>query len=95
MSGLAQIGASHNAKEIVALAKQWVKEQYADELIDDIGLEEVRFSRGYWYITIGFSRPWDNAAFNSLGIRKPRSYKIVKIQDNTATVESMKNRDDD
>jgi hypothetical protein len=72
-----------DTKEAVKLAKDWVGKFFADEGVADIGLEEVRFHRGVWEITIGFSRSWDVAsvAGSSLGLQRPRSYKVVLVSD--------------
>jgi hypothetical protein len=40
----------------VRAAKKWLGEVYADEPIENIGLEEVRFRDGNWEITLGFNR---------------------------------------
>ena len=40
----------------VRAAKQWLAQVYADEPIERIGLEEVRFHDGQWEITLGFNR---------------------------------------
>ena len=52
---------SLDTKQAVKLAKDWLTEQLADEKVEDIGLEEVKFDQHFqtWEITLGFSRPWD------------------------------------
>lgn len=86
-------------KEAVALAKQHVRELFAEEQIRNLGLEEVEFDDGSstWSITVGFSRPWDQGglfaeAAAELAPRK-RDYKIVRIADADARVLSVKNRE--
>lgn len=90
-----------DAKEAVRLAKQHVLDLFAEEAIMDIGLEEVEFNEldNTWSITIGFSRPWDQAhsilgatLAGQMGIPR-RSYKVVLISGSDAKVISVKNRE--
>ena len=81
-----------DAKQVVRLAKEHIRTLLDEEEITDLGLEEVEFDREerIWLVTLGFSRPWDYPR-NSLSatISAPnarRSYKIVEIDDGTATV---------
>jgi hypothetical protein len=87
-------------KEAVAVAKRYTQELFADEDIQDVGLEEVDFdySRSVWNITMGFSRarvPIDAPPFGNLLTPKRwvRSYKIVRISDKNGKVLSVKNRE--
>jgi len=85
---------SMEAKKAVAIAKSWVADQFAGEGVQDIGLEEVRFSSGVWQITIGFSRRWERAASNLLAdLRQQRTYKVITISDKTEEVIAMRNRE--
>jgi hypothetical protein len=84
-----------NVKQAVASAKRYIGELYSEEGIANVGLEEVDFDSKAreWEVTIGFSRPWDEAG-NSLlkpGIRS-RSYKVVRVSDATGDVRSVKDR---
>jgi len=90
-----------DAKEAVRLAKQHVLDLFAEEAIMDIGLEEVEFNEldDTWSITIGFSRPWDQAnsilgasLVGQMGIPR-RSYKVVLISGSDTKVISVKNRE--
>ena len=82
-------------REAVAIAKNYLKELYADEQIAELGLEEVEFddSDGAWSVTLGFTRPWDSprvmAAFES----PRRTYKVVRLLDRDGEVISVKNRE--
>ena len=82
-------------KEAVGIAKKWVADQLSGEGVQDIGLEEVRFSDGSWQITVGFSRPWDQTALSILSAGRPasRTYKVVVISDETKEVTEMRNRE--
>ena len=81
-------------KLAVEKAKAFVNELFSNEQIRNLGLEEVEFneSEHAWLITLGFTRPWDQANFASkLGMLEPRTYKIIRISDDGSVV-SVKNR---
>jgi len=89
-------------KEAVALAKQSIREVFAEEPMIDLGLEEVEFddSSNNWLITFGFSRPWDDlktpnplVSVIGRGIPKKRDYKVVRISDSEKKMISVKNRE--
>ncbi len=83
-----------DVKLAVEKAKAFVIELFANEQIRNLGLEEVEFdeSEHAWLITLGFTRPWDQANFASkLGMLEPRTYKIIRISED-GTVVSVKNR---
>ena len=86
-----------DVKEAVTKAKQYVSELFESEGVTNVGLEEARFDTvsNCWKITIGFSRPWDHkspliAAFED-PVRR-RSFKVLKINDDTGDVESLMDR---
>lgn len=86
-----------DVKQAVQAAKTHVAEIFADESIANIGLEEVEYGEldKVWAITIGFSRPWDHAGgvFRALdGTPRPRTFKIVRIEDESGRVRSVKHR---
>ncbi len=85
-----------DVKEAVRTAKTYITDLYADEKITDIGLEEVKYDREYprkWKITIGFYRPWqgNNPLVGAL-VQRPRSYKVLSIDPDSGTVESVTDR---
>jgi hypothetical protein len=85
-------------KEAIALARQYVKDVFSDEQLNDIGLEELEFDddKDIWSITLGFSRPWQaSATQNALAalVSPRRDYKVVRISDKTKKVLSVKNRE--
>jgi hypothetical protein len=91
-------------REAVAAAKQHIREFFADEPIQNLGLEEVEFddTSNTWLVTFGFSRPWDKPTggiLASLEIAgqelKPwrRDYKVVRISNDTGDLISIKNRE--
>jgi hypothetical protein len=87
-------------KEAVSLAKQYLNDVFAEEQIDGLRLEEVEldYKTRIWSVTIGFSRPWDEAAgpfavkLADLAPRR-RDYKVVRIDDRENRVLSVKNRE--
>ena len=87
-----------DVKEAVQAAKKHVAEIFADESIANVGLEEVEFdeTEQVWAITIGFSRPWDHAGsvMHALeGGSRARTFKTVRIHDESGRVQSVKHRD--
>lgn len=88
-------------KQAVQKAKSAILDLYADEDIDEIGLEEVEFDsvEGIWKITIGFRRPWSRSPrsesklvgtmFSNYG---ERWYKTVRISDTDEKLLSVKDR---
>ncbi len=88
-----------DVKEAVDLAKKYVIDLFANEGIVNLGLEEVEFddSDGVWNVTIGFSRPWDKLTGGLAALAQvhasSRSYKVVRIHDQSRRVLSVKNRE--
>ncbi len=90
-----------DAKDAIATAKRYVSEVYADELVTNLGLEEIEHvpADGNWIITLGFSRPWNTPrtraqeVLENLGAVSSlrRSYKVITVSDD-GSVLSMKNR---
>ena len=86
-----------NVKEAARLAKDYVADLFAEEAINNVGLEEIELGsdRRFWEVTIGFSRPWDHGGLATVtlgqkGLR--RSYKVLLIDDDDGTVASVKDR---
>ncbi len=73
-----------DVKQAVRAAKEKVIELFAEEGIEDVGLEEVKFDddSNEWLITIGFTRAIDKIK-GPLGIvehlPKKRTYRIVRL----------------
>jgi hypothetical protein len=90
---------SLSAKQAVRLAKAWLEDQFSDEQIENLGLEEVRLNGDAWEITLGFSRAWEardipySAITGITGVIKPRTYKVVVVDDNSEHVVQMRNRE--
>ena len=95
-----------DVKYAVKKAKSYVIDLFEEESIRDLGLEEVEYDgdEQTWLITLGFSRPWDTPKVNSLaaaltGVEnveskpKRRAYKIIKINDSSGEVLSIKQID--
>ena len=86
-------------REAVSLAKKYVKDVFAEEQIDSIGLEEIEFddSAGIWSVTVGFSRPWEEVGPLGIKLRelapRRRESKVVRIADTDGRMISVKNRE--
>ena len=85
-----------DVKEAVRTAKEHVVEVFSDEPIQNVGLEEVEFdeSNQVWVVTVGFSRSWEPSRdlFRALGGDAARTFKIVRIEDDSGRVQSVKHR---
>lgn len=75
-------------REAVRLAKRHIADLFADEEIEDIGLEEAVLGDyeptgvAVWRITIGFTRPWNRKLDTATMMRwqhRARAYKTVEI----------------
>lgn len=93
-----------DVKEAVQLAKKYIRDLFAEERAENIGLEEVEYdgATSTWRVTIGLSRPWDREEWSpiaSIGemLTTPRKLrrdmKVVVIEDSTGVVSSVKNRE--
>jgi hypothetical protein len=83
-----------DVKRAAKTAKEYVLDLFAEEQIEHVGLEEIRFdsSADIWEVTIGFSRPWDRGPLTILPDPAHRSYKIVRINDADGEVVSVGHR---
>ena len=84
-------------KQAVQEAKEYVFDLFEGEEIEYLGLEEVEFDHesDEWKVTLGFSRPWDRPKSLSVALRDEplrRSYKLVRINDSTGKVTSVRDR---
>lgn len=86
-----------DVKEAAKLAKEYVADLFADEGIDNVGLEEIELGddRRFWKVTVGFSRPWDHGGVvttvvGQTGLR--RSYKVLRIDNASGNVASVRDR---
>ena len=86
-------------KDAAMLAKEYVADLFDEEGISNVGLEEIVFRDDggdeYWDVTVGFSRPWDHRGLATVtlgqtGLR--RSYKVLRIDNSSGNVESVKDR---
>jgi hypothetical protein len=87
-----------DVKEAIGLAREYVKDVFSDEQLNDFGLEELEFDdeKNIWSVTLGFVRPWQaHATKNPLAalVSPQRDYKVVRISDKTKQVLSIKNRE--
>lgn len=89
-----------NVKDAVKKAIEYVADIFESEHPENIGLEEVVLNEldNMWEVTIGFSRPWDHPKGGGLlasvaAISPTRQYKVIKIDNNTEEVKSIKIRE--
>ena len=87
-----------DVKSSVKKAIEYVTTLFSSESISNLGLEEVEFDEfsKEWIVTVGFSRPWDYsknaiAVIASQSLQPKRSYKVVRINDESEQVRSVKN----
>ena len=83
--------------EAVRHAKEWLKSVYEDEVIRNVGLEEVRWKGGNWEITLEFDRfadePLGLPASVLAGLsRGRRDYKVVILSADNRVI-AMRNRE--
>ena len=88
-----------DVKEVVRLSKQYVSDLFRDENVTNLGLEEIEYddAGGTWYVTLGFSRPWDKditglSALTRVMKQPSRAYLVVKIRNTNGEVLSVKLR---
>ncbi len=83
--------------EAVRHAKRWLASVYADEKIENLGLEEVRWKGGNWEITLGFDRyaggPGIPLGSLSSFVKPRRDYKVVVVSGEDNSVIEMRNRE--
>ena len=86
-----------DAKQAVHIAKNHVAEIFSDEPIENVGLEEIEFDtiKNIWVVTIGFSRFWGHPSnfVRALDSDAARTFKTVRIDDESGRVRSVKHRD--
>jgi inactivated superfamily I helicase len=88
-----------NVKDAVKKAIEYVADIFEAEKLENIGLEEVVLNEDehMWEVTIGFSRPWDHQKIGILAgvqaLNPTRRYKIIKIDNETEEVKSIKIRE--
>ena len=60
MQALNTRSAIMEVREAIIKSKEYIKEIFSGEKVEDIGLEELEFddARNQWSITLGFSRLW-------------------------------------
>ena len=85
-----------DVKEAVQVARTHISDLFDSEGITNIGLEEVEFdmSAEEWNITIGFSRVWERQGELGarLGLKAARSYKVVRIDNDSGAIMSIRDR---
>ena len=88
-----------NVKDAVKKAIVYIADVFYTENPESIGLEEVILNEddNTWEVTVGFSRPWDyqkEGLVTGFQPRNPkRQYKIVRIDNKSGEVKSIKMRE--
>ena len=85
-----------DVKAATHTARGYITDVFAGEEISQLGLEEVVYDTDtdQWRITFGFARPWDkqNTMAVKMGLKTPRAYKVVSIDDGTGRVVALTDR---
>jgi hypothetical protein len=87
--------------DAIRAAKKWLADIYADENIDRIGLEGVRWHEGNWEITLGFSRSAIDKRETGLSAQNvlaalsnpQRVFKIVVVSGNDNHIVELRDRE--
>ena len=88
-----------DVKEAVKKAIEYITDIFESKHLENIGLEEVILNEDddVWEVTIGFSRPWDYPKLGLVTGFQPqypkREYKVVRIDNKTGQVKSIKIRE--
>jgi len=88
-----------NVKDAARKAINYIADVFFTENLESIGLEEVILNEddNTWEVTIGFSRPWDYPKAGLVTGFQPqipkRQYKIVRIDNKSGEVKSIKMRE--
>ncbi len=88
-----------NVKDAVRKAIEYIADIFESENLENIGLEEVVLNEDedMWEVTVGFSRPWDHQKGGIIAsvqaLNPQRRYKIVKIENESGEVKSIKMRE--
>ena len=87
-----------NVKDAVHKAIEYIADIFESEHLENIGLEEVCLNENdnIWEVTVGFSRSWDHprsALLSVQSLNPKRQYKIVRIDNESGEVKSIKIRE--
>ena len=84
-----------DAQEAVRIAMAAMRAMYPPEQIPGLALEEVELVDGEraWSVTLGFTRSGPRSAIEAMTDQAgARVYKVIRIEVESGTVSSMKNR---
>ena len=85
-----------DVKAAARLARGYIADLFVDEEISQLGLEEAVYDpeTDEWRVTVGFARPWDQpgSVGARLGLKSPRTYKVVHIDNPAGIVTSITER---
>ncbi len=83
-----------DVREAAALARSYFASVYLDEAIEGLRLEELKYDydEDEWSVTLGFIRPWDQGLASEPTEIAGRSYKEIRISDDTGEVVALRDR---
>ena len=83
-----------DVREAAALARSYFNSVYLDETVEGLRLEELKYDydEDEWSVTLGFSRPWDQDSPGESTQGAGRSYKEIRIDDDTGEVIALRDR---
>lgn len=83
-----------NNKEAVKIAYKYFRDAFINENIHNLALEEIEMSDdGFWLITLGFDPEKKRTPMDILPrYDTERKYKVLKINNDTGKVSSLKIR---
>ena len=83
-----------DVEEAAALARSFFSVAYLGETIEGLRLEELKYDydEDEWSVTLGFSRPWAEDEPRERARSDGRSYKEIRISDDTGEVVALRDR---
>ncbi len=83
-----------DVEEAAALARRHFSLVYSDEEVEGLRLEELKYDydEDEWSVTLGFLRPWSQGRPGEPAEIAGRSYKEIRIDDETGEVVALRDR---
>lgn len=79
-------------KDAVKRALEFAADVYGGDKVSDLLLEEIRLSEDerFWHVTVSFVLPsGQSTLMRAAGHSPSRSYKVIRIDNNTGQVKDM------
>lgn len=85
-----------NVKDAVAVARKYVSDLFADDILSPPNLEEVWFDEAEkaWAITLSLHRKPRAGLMDVLGLKSELVYKTIRVRDWDGEPVSIKNREE-